>query len=197
MLLAPGDAFSLGIDPNTIVSGKKPDFLNVEITMTSDSHSGALNGCVRILARSLALTPMALQRLKLSLGDRVQLAARTARPLVYLDVEVTSDMKESAFCIACEEAQAGCLVEGDSVELVSGAALTTLSNSGGSKEESMPERFLPMRLKPKGPNASMLITESDIWNAIKRKKRVWVPKHARITPAALELGKTRGLFEFE
>lgn len=84
-----------------------------------------------------------------------------------------------------EEAVAAMVRENDIVEIIEGTGTPEV-------QATLPERFLPLK-----QTKLSVITENDVWRAIRQRKKIWVPRGSLVTPAAKELGRSRDIFEYE
>lgn len=191
--LTPQDSFRLKFTPSVLMSSPTPDFLKIVIMIQARGKELRFNGTVDLIERELQLQKHEMTPLKLHPGQIVFLAARKGRDTIFGGVRVIEVSGANRARIPREEAQGALLQENDLLYL------TGLGNSSAipaPETPNLPERFLPLDLKP-GKSGKAWITEKDVWQAILKHKKIWVPKNARLTPAAADLGKTHRIFEFE
>lgn len=194
--LTPADAQRLRIDGSTIITPKDIGFLNLTLKLIFRSKEINFSGKLQLIPRTLLVNGEELKSLGLDLAKTLFVAANTARATIFGDVRLAPTLEKGFFILSKEEAAAALLKENDSVYVVSAAAVKT-SELSTSLAEKLPSRFLEIDLTLKGNNQFVLITEAHVWKAIQTKKKIWVPKNARLTPAAKDLGNSRKIFEFE
>ncbi|NUM81617.1 hypothetical protein HUU42_12500 [bacterium] len=194
--LTPADAQRLRIDGSTIITPKDLGFLNLTLKLVFRNKEINFSGKLQLIPRTLFVNGEELKSLGLDFSTTVFVAVNTARPTIFGDVRLVSTLEKGFFILSKEEAAGALLKENDSVYVVSAAAAKTAELSP-SIAEKLPSRFLEIDLTLKGNNQFVLITEAHVWKAIQAKKKIWVPKNARLTPAAKDLGSSRKIFEFE
>lgn len=194
--LTPHDAAGLKIDPETIIVERSADFLKMNITLEHSGREIQFLGKLWLIPRRLYLNSANVDELKLQKGQSVFVAANTPRATIFGDVKIHESNGTSYFILSREEAESALLKENDLVHVV--------ARSGPGGEESqyqlspkLPERFLQIDLTLKGKTKFILITETHVWQAIRMRKKIWVPKNARLTQAARDLGTSRKLLEYE
>lgn len=185
--LTPADAIRLDIRPETILSAQRVEFLRLSLRLQCRGKEISYSGQIFLLPRRVMLND--LDRVKLPDTGTVFITADKGRATAWGDVLIGSTTGSSYAEISPEEAASACLKDGD---------LTMVVHRGVRLEgipSRLPERFATPHSK--GRDGRILISESQVWRAIRERKKIFVPKQAILTPAARELGKSRGVFEFE
>lgn len=193
--LTPGDAARLKIDPETIIVERAVDFLKVNITLERSGREIPFHGKLWLIPRRLYLNSANADELKLQKGQSVFVAANTQRTTIFGDVKIHESNGTSYFILSSEEAESALLKENDLVYVA--AQSGPAAESQNQLSPKLPERFLQMDLTLRGKTNFILITEKDVWQAIRMKKKIWVPKNAKLTQAAKDLGTSRKLLEYE
>jgi hypothetical protein len=194
--LTPGDAVKLKVEPETITIERSVDFLKAKIDLDYRGREIPFQGKLLLIPRRLFLNSKDSQHLKFEKGQTVFVAANTKRSTIFGDVRICDTNGTSCFSISREEAEGALLKENDLVYAV-GQTGSSGPVSQDQLSARLPERFLQMDLTLRGRTAFILITEKHVWQAIRAKKKIWVPKNARLTAAARDLGNSRKLLEFE
>ncbi|MBX7151565.1 hypothetical protein K1X84_07990 [bacterium] len=194
--LTPTDSEKLKIDASTIINSKDVQFLRLAIKLISRGKEINFSGKLQLIPRTLFLNGEESKSLGLDSSKTVFVAANTSRPTIFGDVRVASTL-EKGYCILSKEEAAGALLKENDLVYVVSSLSAKAAESPTSTVEKLPSRFLDLDLTLKGNNQFVLITEAHVWKAIRAKKKIWVPKNARLTPAAKDLGNSRKIFEFE
>lgn len=177
--LTPADADRMGIRPDVIAIGRSTEFLRLHITLHASGKEIPYRGQLRIVPRKLYVNSIDARQLP---GNSV--AART-RSTVFGNLTIEDTPGMSYVQLRREEAVAALLRENDIVEIIEGSGTPEI-------QATLPERFLPLN-----PAKRPVITETDVWRAIRQRKKIWVPRGSLVTPAAMELGRSRDVFEYE
>lgn len=177
--LTPLDADRIGVHPEVISTGRSAEFLRLRLTLHVSGKEVPYRGQLRTVPRRLYVN--SIDAHQVSAGN----IAAKAHSTVFgnLKVEETSGM--SYVQLSREEAVAAMLRENDLVDIVKNSA-------DALARVELPERFLPL-----GQKKRLVITEKEVWKAIQQRKKIWIPRGSVVTPAAIELGRARGVFEFE
>lgn len=191
--LTPQDSFRLKLNPSILTSAPTSDFLKIVVMVHARGKETRFNGTLQLIERELLLQKHEMTQLKLIPGQVVFLAARKGRDTIFGGVRVIEVSGANRARIPRDEAQGALLQENDLLYLT---GLGTPNSIPVSETPTLPERFLSLDMKP-GKNGTSWITEKDVWQAILKHKKIWVPKNARLTPAAADLGKSHRIFEFE
>ncbi len=184
--LTPSDAVKLGIHPKVLVNKPTVDFLRIRMTVRKAYHELVFSGRLSVTPRRLRLNAIDRQHLE---SKNVSARSHEARETVFDDLVVESTGGISYLEITQEEADNAFLKENDLVELIPSAG-----KRSPRVDMVLPERFLPTSHRDQ---RRPLITEKDVWQAIRLRKKIWIVKSALVTPAARELGNRHAVFEFE
>jgi hypothetical protein len=194
--LTPSDAAKIKIDPATISVKRSAGFLKTDIRIEHRGREIPFLGSLVLTPRQLFLNPKSLDQFKLPKGSSLFVAANTLRTTIFGNVQVNETNGSDYVQLSLEEGESAGLKENDLVYVVE-TGDAKASEKQNPVSPKLPERFLQMDLILKGRTNFVLITERHVWQAIRMKKKIWVPKNARLTPAAKDLGNSRKLFEFE
>jgi hypothetical protein len=169
----------MGVHPEVISTGRSTEFLRLHVTLHASGKEVPYRGQLRIVPRRLYVNSIDARQLP---GSSIS-ARASSTVFGNLTIEDTPGM--SYVQLRREEAVAAMVRENDIVEIIEGTGTPEV-------QATLPERFLPLKQTKR-----MVITENDVWRAIRQRKKIWVPRGSLVTPAARELGKSRDILEFE
>lgn len=182
--LARSDAYRLGIDPPVRYSGDLRATAGIQVIGPAGQIE--LSEGVIVPQRHIHMSPSDASNFGVRNGDRVFVAPAAegpidpgceARTVIFGNVLIrVDDSFVLDFHIDIDEANAAGLKTGDHVHIV------------GHDRQTSSTRPVA--------TGGRLITENDVRQALLRHRKIVVPEGAKITPAALELGKAHGVFEW-